>query len=260
MLTSKSYGHECSFKKMWPQCNKKHKGLLHEERNENKQAKYGKKDLHKKSFVATTSDEPVVCATAHDGNIISTLLATALIRIKTKYGWSENIRALIDHGSVASFITERAAKQLNLKQNSNYINISGIAGSTETAKSIVDLQLTARYPMSLRSNVTAIVMSKLTAFLPTKDFDKSMMQTNELNVLTLADPNSNESARIDMILGADVYTELILEGMIKAHDNSYVAQETEIGWIVSGPIKKQRAKSAVCLTASINEIDFQGVK
>lgn len=51
--------------------------------------------------MATTSDEPVVCATAHDGNNISTLLATALIRIKTKYGWSENIRVLIDQGSVA---------------------------------------------------------------------------------------------------------------------------------------------------------------
>lgn len=145
---------------------------------------------------------------------------------------------------------------MDLKQNSNYINISGIAGSTETAKSTVDLQLTARYPTSFRSNVTAIVMSKLTAFLPTKDFDKSMMQTNELEVLTLADPDFNKSARIDMILSADVYTELILEGMIKAHDNSYVAQETEIGWIVSGPIKKQRAKSAICMTASINEIDM----
>ncbi|RYE42479.1 MAG: hypothetical protein EOP48_23360, partial [Sphingobacteriales bacterium] len=149
-----------------------------------------------------------IAAFRHDNVVnISTLLATALIRIKTKYGWSENIRVLIDQGSVASFITERAAKQLDLKQNSNYINISGIAGSTETAKSTVDLQLTARYPTSFRSNVTAIVMSKLTAFLPTKDFDKSMMQTNELEVLTLADPDFNKSARIDMILGADVYTE-----------------------------------------------------
>lgn len=59
-----------------------------------------------------------------------------------------------------------------------------------------------------------------------------------------------------MILGVDVYAKLILEGLIKAHDKSYIVQETEIGWIVSGPIKKQSTTSALCMVANVNDIDM----
>lgn len=66
-------------------------------------------------------------------------------------------------------------------------------------------------------------MSKLTAFLPVNDFDKEIMTANELDTLTLADPDLNKSAKIDMILGADVYAELILEGLIRAvNERSFV--------------------------------------
>lgn len=135
---------ECKFRKLCPHCNKRHNGLLHEgEKFEKKHEKFEKRDQHKKVFVATTEEQgveqTVICATAHNNDCIGTLLATALIRVKTPSGWSENIRALIDQGSAASFMTERAVKKLNLMQRSNNISISGIAGSAETAKGTVDI-------------------------------------------------------------------------------------------------------------------------
>lgn len=40
---------------------------------------------------------------------------------------------------------------------------------------------------------------------------------------------------IDIILGADVYGQIIEEGIIKGDKNSLIAQLTKLGWIISDP-------------------------
>lgn len=245
---------ECSYKSMCPTCGKKHNGLLHFENN-----KYTKKaylavqpEIGQNNEISPSAY--TVGATVEKTN---TLLATGMIRVKTTYGWSEVFRVLIDQGSMLTFITERAVKILNLKQTKDKIDICGIAGSVESSKGTVDIELTARYPTSFRAKVTAVVLSKLTTLLPSTDFDKNLIKDNRLMDLILADPHFNRCGKIDFILGADIYSEIIMNGMIKAEDNAFVAQETEIGWIISGPISKRNlnVKQALCMVATTNEID-----
>lgn len=128
-------------------------------------------------------------------------------------------------------------KHLKLTKVKNYIDVSRIAGNVEPSNGTVTIQLSARYPSSFRVNLTAIVMSKLMSFLPNHDFDKSIMNQDMINALVLTDPNYNKSAKIDMILVADVYSEIMMSGMIKPTDNAFVAQETELGWILTRMIK-----------------------
>lgn len=78
---------ECSYKSMCPTCGKKHNGLLHFEKNNDvKNVKkafiaVGGEDVQdEKAQVNTYSVEASVDKT-------STLLATALVRVKTSYGW-----------------------------------------------------------------------------------------------------------------------------------------------------------------------------
>lgn len=257
-LKPKHQANECKFQKMCPQCNMRHNGLLHFDANgkvEKRTEKTLNKDHNKKSYVATTEVVNTVCATARDEATVGALLATAQIRIKTNSGWSETIRVLVDQGSMNSFITERTVKSLKLEKSNNKINICGIAGSVEAASGTVQMQISARYPTSFRANVNAIILKKLTSLLPGSSFNKSLVNRDELADLIMADPDFNKQGRIDMILGADVYTELILNGMIKAHDKSFVAQETEIGWVISGPIFKQKTEEIICMVASLEEID-----
>ncbi|XP_055308893.1 uncharacterized protein LOC129572817 [Sitodiplosis mosellana] len=259
--TPKHTALECKFKKMCPQCDKRHNGLLHmdNEKSDKHEKKYEKfahhsKDQQKKSYVATTEHKSVICETTHDENNMNTLLATALIRIRMMCGWSETIRVLIDQGSMTSFISEKIVKRLKLNIKKNNINISGIAGSVESAKGTVAIEIGSRYPTSFCTKLTAIVLKKLTTMLPNNDFDNSFIDTDEL---VMADPNFHKSEKIDMILGANVYSEIILSGMIKASDKSFVLQETELGWIISGPVNKQRNEfnEALCMTCTVNEMD-----
>lgn len=113
-----------------------------------------------------------------------------------------------------------------------------IAGSIEPAEGTVNMQITSRYPSSFKINATAIVLNKLTSMLPNLDFNKSLIKCDQVNNLIMADPEFNKSAKIDMILGADIYSEIIMAGLIKSDDNSCVLQETEFGSIISGPIGK----------------------
>lgn len=173
-LRSNHKVNECTYKKMCPSCGKKHNGMLHfGERNEQKNVKKSYMTMTNKESNNDSSDDDninnVQMASYTVNNAsekIGTLLATAIIKIKTSTGWSEQFRVLIDQGSMTSFISERLVKYLNLKQKKTNINILGIAGSVEPAKGLVEIEIGARYPTPSTTPVTAIVLGKLTSTLP----------------------------------------------------------------------------------------------
>ena len=51
------------------------------------------------------------------------LLATVLVRIRMKHGWSEPVRALIDQGSTGAFCTEKLVQELGLTRREVKTNV-----------------------------------------------------------------------------------------------------------------------------------------
>ena len=71
--------------------------------------------------------------------------------------------------------------------------------------------------------------------------------------MQLADSHFHILGKIDMILGADIYGQLIEEGIVKGPVNSPIAQRTKLGWIMSGPIQEStKATAALGLHVSVN--------
>ncbi|XP_047537187.1 uncharacterized protein LOC125071140 [Vanessa atalanta] len=85
--------------------------------------------------------------------------------------------------------------------------------------------------------VEAFVLSKLTSFLPNNT--TSITDLPEIENLSLADPQFGEPSRVDIILGVDILSQIILEGL-KKHPSKcgLIAQNTQLGWILSGRIHK----------------------
>ena len=75
-----------------------------------------------------------------------------------------------------------------------------------------------------------------------------------LTALELADPEFLSCRKVDLLLGAEVYSQIILEGLIHGPPRTPVAQATTLGWILTGPITDRgnlsRAKTAVTLQCS----------
>ncbi|XP_071052897.1 uncharacterized protein [Onthophagus taurus] len=160
------------------------------------------------------------------------LLATALVGVTSHLGERRIVRALIDQGSEVSFILEGLVQQLKLPRHSKTIPISGI-GSQQTSISheSVQIQLFSRINESYTFTEDALILSKLTAYLPQRntvplDFD--------LSDILLAGPDFTSSKKIDLILGVGFYSKMIQTGIRKNHDGSLMAQQTSLGWILSG--------------------------
>ncbi|XP_031632826.1 uncharacterized protein LOC116346759 [Contarinia nasturtii] len=216
----------------------------------------------KKAFLCTAeekenSDESTVACVASSQNKGSkVLLATAKIRIKTDFGWSEEFGALLDQGSMATFITDDAVKKLKLKKEKNNVSVSGIGGvKTEKSLGSVNLEFTARYPSAFIGKTKAIILGKLTNLSPLSYAKEKINKINNFNQLILADPDISNTCKIDIILGADVYATLLLNGVIKAEKDNLVAQETQLGWIISGVLGHQLELNGVCLISTIDELN-----
>ena len=80
-----------------------------------------------------------------------------------------SLRALLDSGSLASFLTDDASQKLQLPKQRNSITGSALGGKTSTCTGIIDLQIPNSFVNPLR--VTAFVLPKLTQIIPMQIVD-----------------------------------------------------------------------------------------
>lgn len=223
-------------------CGGKHHTALHVQNNNN-----GPRNVDGKSLYNNKNENSTSSYVAKSDD--SVLLATAMVKVRASDGTFQILRALIDQGSMATFVTENAAQALRLPRDKCYTHISGIGGDKGVmSKGSVKIVLTARYPTTFTLQTNAMVMNKLTSWLP--QYTIGLDKLNNVNRLVLADPNFNKPGKVDMILGADVFGEIILQGVLKGYP---LAQETELGWVLSGKIPAiDNKNTAVCLMVQAN--------
>ncbi|XP_055909185.1 uncharacterized protein LOC129944050 [Eupeodes corollae] len=74
-----------------------------------------------------------------------------------------------------------------------------------------------------------------------------------LKGLSLADPNFGSPGEIDLLIGADVWGLIIKDGLINGEANQPHAQNTHLGWVVSGPVDLIRCNLAQSMHVRGNE-------
>ena len=82
-----------------------------------------------------------------------------------------------------------------------------------------------------------MILGKLTSLLPRKECTSATWK--HLRGLELADTDFCQPARIDCILGADVYQSIILPGLRKGAAQQPVTENTSLGWIITGGTSSQ---------------------
>lgn len=151
-------------------------------------------------------------------------------------GHNCTIRALLDQGSQSSFITKAMVQQLHLKRIPSKSHISGVGEDrTVISKSVVNIQIASRVNPEVVINVRAHVLKSITKLLPAHKV--APLEWKDLEELILADPEYHTPNRVDMLLGAEVYAQIIQEGIKRGPKGSAVAQCTSLGWILSGAME-----------------------
>lgn len=180
------------------------------------------------------------------------LLATAIVLMQNRFGEHIQCRAILDSASQLNFITTRFANQLQLKTRRSHVAISGIGESTLDSDKAVDIVVKSQNA-GYGASFVAVVTRTITDYQPQYDFNKSTFQI-PANVI-LADPNFHKSQRIDLLIRAGLFFDLICTGQIRISDSKLILQETKLGWTVSGGISHSNIKrsSLVSLTKATTQ-------
>ncbi|XP_029172121.1 uncharacterized protein LOC114941332 [Nylanderia fulva] len=238
-LSSKHQAKECPSTRSCKECHKRHHTLLHFF------------DAPKSAVQASSSPastNPVISTSDVSSHIVAKavtarhiLLATARVRVHSMHGRFQWARALIDQGSASSFITENLVQSLRLPKLNTAVRVTGIGETQTNVRHAVHLTITPSNADTPVYRTTALILKSLTRYLPNRlDIPE---QWPHLNGLSLADPDPAGSDPIEIIIGADLFGSLILDGVRKGAVDEPIAQNTALGWIISGPIAQLRPLS-----------------
>ncbi|XP_035439785.2 uncharacterized protein LOC118269018 [Spodoptera frugiperda] len=238
-------------------CKKRHHSLLHLNRDVNTGNDSQVQDSATKSVVDSnsTNDSQIIACLSTDkiAKPSQVLLATALIQAESKTGQFMTVRALLDQGSQACFITEATVQLLRLKKSLVRGVITGLGNNrSTTAKYMVNLTIKSKIDDSFQLKINAYVLNKITSYLPENSMDISSFDWIDKYGLSLADPNFNTPNRIDILLGADAYASIIKEGIVRSPTGTLIAQSTALGWILSGLVASSNDKEMQHLPKNIS--------
>ncbi|XP_058817915.1 uncharacterized protein LOC131681229 [Topomyia yanbarensis] len=178
------------------------------------------------------------------------LLSTALINISDGRGNTTVARALLDSGSQLCFMSENLVQNLNFQRRRECLPIKGIGQASTCSKQSVTAWIRSRvshYTIPLQF----FVLTKVTADLPTRKLDVSKWKFP--SGIVLADPEFFNPSTIDIIIGAEIFYDLLIEGQHKLDEEGPTLQNTQLGWVVSGSVSKGRSIDSTMAAVSCSE-------
>ncbi|UYV83626.1 hypothetical protein LAZ67_23001768 [Cordylochernes scorpioides] len=204
------------------------------------------------SAINLTNTQQANCNDSH------VLLATAGIKIQNGLGKLCTCRALLDSGSQVTMITKGCCERLGLVQRKSDRMIIGV-GNTPVQNSSSTVSVTfCPLNNSEEFSVEAVVTGVLTSEIP--NFRLKDPNWPTLKNLKLADPEFYIQAPIDMILGADIYTELMLNGPISLGEGLPMAINTRLGWVLLGKLMgTSESNTEVCNLSLQSEPELEFV-
>jgi len=149
------------------------------------------------------------------------MLSTAVVLICD--GSRKTCRALLGCGSQANFVSKKFVEVLSLETRPLNVSISGVNGMVTSYNHVVRIKLQSRlnsYIAAIECNVTDQITNKIPAV--SSERDKFKFPRN----IRLADPQFHISSDIDLLIGAELFWNLICVGQVKSSDKHPILQKT----------------------------------
>ncbi|XP_052746235.1 uncharacterized protein LOC112051537 [Bicyclus anynana] len=181
------------------------------------------------------------------------LLSTALIEVRNCHDVYERAIALLDNGSERSFISEPFCKLLGVKILQSTHEIRGVGNSVTQCNQTCDIEIKSRVK-PYTTKLQCFVLKQISSMLPAVHYERAKFRIP--HSLQLADPHFLNSRKIDILIGADIFWELLNEGNIRLPNGPYL-QNTHLGWIISGSIIFQSRNDSTIQCNLSQSIDTQ---
>lgn len=177
------------------------------------------------------------------------MLATIIVVAKDYQSNNIQLRALCDSGCQINLFTTNAAQKLRLHKSPTQTRIIGLGG-IQTAKGKVNLKINSIMNPDCIVQSEMFINTHLVGPLPQVPVDTS--EWPSIRRLPLADPNFDQPGPIDMILGAQFYSQII-QTDIRRFPNGPTAQKTSFGWIMFGQANIPMCQIAITAVGVTND-------
>ncbi|XP_074042815.1 uncharacterized protein [Leptinotarsa decemlineata] len=160
-------------------------------------------------------------------------------------------QALLDSASQSNFISLEVFKKLNLPATNVNLPVCGISQSTINISSQCNIQIRSK-DGQFSNNLQFLIIKQITSNIPQFSFDPSCLDIPD--EIELADPEYNISQKIEVLLGASIFFDLIVKGQIKLGRNKPILQRTRLGWIISGSLQIKNPEAHPSCMLSVNNL------
>lgn len=236
-------------------CGKRHNTLLHNDYFNTKNKKVSDSENSSNSLILNEDE----IKSSGSCNIATSqscaLLSTAVVYLKDADGILRSCRALLDNGAQNSFITSRLCKKLKLGLQPIDFSICGVGQITSNIKYSTEIEMHSCIG-SFSNTISCLVLNEITCDLPTFSFNSEKIKIPNNMLSGLADPQFNEKRSIDLLLGADVFWEILGNKKISL-DCGLILHDTRLGYIVAGNLSIPKNKCSSINFSSFNENSFQ---
>lgn len=219
----------CQIKHTCKICHKRHNTLLHltfsPQQTENTQPENNIVNNPSTSNVDSYCNDATT-----ESNV---MLSTAIVYAFDAKGECHELRALLDQGAQSNFITEDGCKKLQSQLIPVNVLITGIGQVTNAVPFSANVEIQSRCS-NYNKTINCLARDKLTNKLPSATIPLSKFKLPDN--ISLADPKFNISTEIDLVLGAEVFWN-VLEKKPTPHPYLHC---TRLGWVIGGAIKLNR--------------------
>jgi hypothetical protein len=186
--------------------------------------------LHETLSQTNNNQQPptVLKINSHQVYFSNVILPTAQVQVYDHFGKTHVFRALLDSGSQLNFVSERVAKLLKLKLQPVVLSVAGINQSLTNASNVTDIKIQSNYE-DYNSNLSCVVIPQISEFLPCNSFSTANLKFPQH--IQLADPTFHVKGAIDLLIGAQVFFQLLKPNRESLAQN-FLLQETKLGWVV----------------------------
>ncbi|GBN51454.1 hypothetical protein AVEN_268817-1, partial [Araneus ventricosus] len=182
----------------------------------------------------------------------SVVLNTFFIYAKTADGCRVKLRGLLDNASTLCIIREDVARKLGIKLKSINQGITGINGVTQSVKYSANIEV-SNHDYTFSRIVQCSVLPKITDAIPV-----SKLNISELNIpssIELADSSFYTPGQIDILVGSELFFEILKPEQHRLQDGNVIFQNTKFGYLVTGMLPQLQTQ-ANCYFISEPNLDM----
>ncbi|GFV04579.1 integrase catalytic domain-containing protein [Trichonephila clavipes] len=167
-----------------------------------------------------------------------------MIFVKSADGYRIKLRGLLDNASTICVMREDIARKLGFKFKSANQSITGINGMTQSSKYSANIEVSDRYYTFAR-NVQFSLLPKIIDAIPV-----SKLNISDLNIpasIELADSNFHMPGQIDILIGSELFFEILNPEQYYLQEGNVILQNTKFGYLVTGTLPQSQQQANCCL-------------